>query len=395
MEEFQAVLAEPLEASYRVTKINRKNKRQTRVLAITVKALYNCQGATVKRRISLSLVTGVVLNGSSADEFIVQIPSEYGYRFLSPDRDVIVAKLRWLKTRNALQPNTFTTWTALGGNFASYCVPRFSGSAPPEPQRADVAKSPQFFNEPVLPVPENSLLLGQSARREVRLIKQDPRTSFAQTCYRIEEPVSRDIFHKVDDAALVLINNVTIEGSHIIVYSEYCDLGDLGFLLALHPGGLSPSLINYIAGQIGMGLKALHQNGQVFRELRPSKVLFTAQADVKLNYSGLDTNQLQLPNRYPEYLLSEDYNFEADWWALAVLVYEMLHGSVPDSALLGQTGQAKAEVFTLLHEKLSLNSIGELADCFTVSPDHTNEARHELKNCMKQSPVRNRAIRRG
>lgn len=394
MEELQAVLDEPLEASYQVVKINRRNKRHDRVIALTSKALYNCKGRTIKRRIALILVTGVVLNGSNTDEFIVKIPSEYDYRYLSSVRDAIIAKLRWLKTRNALHSDSFTTWTALGGNFSAYFIPRFIGAAPPEPQRADVANSPQLSNVSVLPDSGNSLLLGQSDRRDVRLIK-DSRTSLVQTCYLTEEQLSVDFFHKVDDAALVLIHSMAIEGQRLTVLSEYCNLGDLGFLLALHPDGLSPNLINYISGRVGMGLKALHQNRQAFRELRPSKVLFTAQADVKLNYAGLDVKRLKLPNRYPEYLASEDNPFEADWWAMAVLVYEMLHGSVPDSALLGQAAQAKAEVFTLLREKLSLNSLEELADCFTLSPDQNNEARREIKDSMKQRPVRNRAIRRG
>lgn len=393
MEEFQAVLDEPLEELYQVTKINRKNHRESRALVLTSKALYNCKGITVHRRVSLVLITGVILNGSNADEFILKIPSEYDYHYLSPARDTIVTKLRWLKTRNALQPDTFTTWTAIGGNFSVYCIKRFSGARPPSPQRADLTSSPRLSSISTFPVPGNYTLLGQSDRREVRLL-EDPRTQLVQTCYLTEKPVNADLLHKINDPNLVLIHNMVIGDRSIQVTSEYCVLGDLGLLLALNPKSFSPNIILYISSQIAAGLKALHHYGQAFRELRPSKVLFTAQGDVKLNYAGLDVEQLELPNNYPEYLTPAASAIEADWRALALLVYEMLCGSLPDSALLGEIAQAQEEVFALLRETLSLHSLEDLPDFFTLTPDIIAAGRNSIIN-MKQRPMRNRAIRRG
>jgi len=74
-----------------VTKINRKEKEQTRVLLLTDKAIYNLLPSAYgkcKRRISLESVTSVTAS-SISDEFVLHVPEEYDYRFKSPKKDQI------------------------------------------------------------------------------------------------------------------------------------------------------------------------------------------------------------------------------------------------------------------------------------------------------------------
>ena len=74
-----------------VTKINRREKEQTRAILITTKAVYNLMPnnyAKCKRRIPISLLSSITVSQQS-DEFVLHIPDEYDYRFKSGKRDKI------------------------------------------------------------------------------------------------------------------------------------------------------------------------------------------------------------------------------------------------------------------------------------------------------------------
>eukprot|EP01083_Nonionella_stella_P001734 4940_1 len=63
-----------------ITKINKRNKKQNRVLVLTDQAVYNIKSKTIKRRIPLSQVAAITQSAVSP-EFTLNVPSEYDYRF--------------------------------------------------------------------------------------------------------------------------------------------------------------------------------------------------------------------------------------------------------------------------------------------------------------------------
>ena len=68
-----------------VTKINRREKEQTRAILITTKAVYNLMPhnySKCKRRIPITLLSSITVSQQS-DEFVLHIPDEYDYRFKS------------------------------------------------------------------------------------------------------------------------------------------------------------------------------------------------------------------------------------------------------------------------------------------------------------------------
>lgn len=74
-----------------VTKINRRNKSQQRVMLITDKAIYNLLPGNYgkcKRRIGIESLASVTVSRAS-DEFVLHVPEEYDYRFSSPHKDTI------------------------------------------------------------------------------------------------------------------------------------------------------------------------------------------------------------------------------------------------------------------------------------------------------------------
>jgi hypothetical protein len=80
------------------TKINRKDVKQKRCVLITQRALYNLlpDSYAMQRRIALKDIVAVTVSQRS-NEFSVNVPDEYDYRYISPQRDVIVNLLKTCK----------------------------------------------------------------------------------------------------------------------------------------------------------------------------------------------------------------------------------------------------------------------------------------------------------
>lgn len=81
-----------------VTKINRKDKEQTRVLLITDKHIYNLMPnnyGKMRRQIALKEVLAIS-SSTQCDEFVVHVPEEYDYRFKSSRKDVIIDVIKSL-----------------------------------------------------------------------------------------------------------------------------------------------------------------------------------------------------------------------------------------------------------------------------------------------------------
>eukprot|EP00466_Bigelowiella_natans_P009482 jgi/Bigna1/79190/fgenesh1_pg.60_\ len=82
---------EEVQFAEKITKINSWGRRQTRLVAITNKAMYNLSDrAEVKRRVSLERIRGMTISTGS-NEFVVHVPSEYDYWFETPLRGAVIS----------------------------------------------------------------------------------------------------------------------------------------------------------------------------------------------------------------------------------------------------------------------------------------------------------------
>eukprot|EP01083_Nonionella_stella_P103382 295153_1 len=72
--------SETIKLCANILKINKRNKKQERVLLLTDKAIYNIKSKSIKRRIDLSQIVAIT-KSSTSTEFTLNIPSEYDYRF--------------------------------------------------------------------------------------------------------------------------------------------------------------------------------------------------------------------------------------------------------------------------------------------------------------------------
>lgn len=91
------------------------------------------------------------------------------------------------------------------------------------------------------------------------------------------------------------------------------------------------------AAEITLALEYLHTRQIVYRDLKPENLLFDAQGHIKITDFGFAkvvvgrTWTLCGTHEYlaPELITRRGHGLQVDWWALGVLLFEMLAGHPP------------------------------------------------------------------
>mmetsp|Transcript_1195 Transcript_1195/g.1692 ORF Transcript_1195/g.1692 Transcript_1195/m.1692 type:complete len:347 (-) Transcript_1195:243-1283(-) len=155
----------------------------------------------------------------------------------------------------------------------------------------------------------------------------------------------RQVTHVINEKDILAIlshpNLVKLRGS-------FNDSTNIYLLLDFEPGGEFFSYLNQVVrvpensaifyvGCVFLALEYLHENKVVFRDVKPENLLLDSAGYLKLTDFGFakylpsSTNTLCGTPQYlaPEIVLGEPYGFEVDWWALGILMYEMIVGNPP------------------------------------------------------------------
>ncbi|XP_018322875.1 protein kinase C [Agrilus planipennis] len=123
---------------------------------------------------------------------------------------------------------------------------------------------------------------------------------------------------------------------------EYVNGGDLMFQIQRARKFDEPRA-RFYAAEVTLALQFLHKNGVVYRDLKLDNILLDAEGHCKLAdfgmckegvLDGVTTSTFCGTPDYiaPEILQELDYGASVDWWALGVLMYEMMAGQPPFEA---------------------------------------------------------------
>lgn len=153
------------------------------------------------------------------------------------------------------------------------------------------------------------------------------------------------ILKKINSQYLVKILDYYKDSQYIYLVMEYAPQGDLDdYIRSIYKKGgkVDTKFVDTIIYQVSEGLKVLHRNKIIHRDIKTSNILVFNNNLVKITDFGvskqLENNLLarsSIGTPYymsPEIISGTPYDFSVDFWALGCLIYKVLTNHYPFEA---------------------------------------------------------------
>eukprot|EP01084_Bolivina_argentea_P054510 99953_1 len=188
----------------------------------------------------------------------------------------------------------------------------------------------------------------------------------------------------------------------IWITMEYCIAGSIGDIIKITKHTLSESEIAIIAKHILSGLKYLHKNNIIHRDIKCGNILLSDSGQCKLADFGVSAQLAQTISRRntvigspywmaPEVLKQNNYNQKADIWSMGISIIEMADGRPPLSnlhplrALLQIPSNPSPQITNINNKSQSIHSF--LSLCLEKNPHKRLNANELLKHSfIKNAP---------
>lgn len=147
------------------------------------------------------------------------------------------------------------------------------------------------------------------------------------------------ILERIDNPFIVKLYHAFQSPTNLYFVIDFLNGGELFYHLRKERR-FSQKRTQLYAAEIVLALECLHQNGVIYRDLKPENVLLDSEGHIKLTDFGLSKVGISGEKMSytfcgtPEYLAPEvirgsGHNRAVDWWSLGVMVFEMLCGYNP------------------------------------------------------------------
>lgn len=145
-----------------------------------------------------------------------------------------------------------------------------------------------------------------------------------------------DILRSVDHSFIVKLYCTFQDEENLYMVLEFACGGEL-FSHMRNAGHLSDDATRFYISELVLVLQYLHERNIAYRDLKPENILIDRQGHVKVTDFGFakviegGTSTMCGTPEYlaPEIIRGEPYDKRVDWWALGILMYEMLVGYPP------------------------------------------------------------------
>lgn len=371
-------------------KFNKRLRRQERAILVTSKAVYNINkfeiianiisffksSYALRRRINIEKLAAITVSEVSS-EFVIHVENESDYRYSSPQRDKIISMILKSYYMNVKKkPLTFFFKDSLilhecttTGDDVKRKVSKIPTEYPTlmdeeafrkrvdsmtqKKERMKAATETVYAKNSGMKVTLDDFeilkVLGRGAFGKVMLVeKKDTRHIYAIKSMHKEDIIDKDhiehtrceryVLEKSQSPFLVSLEFAFQTPEKLFFVMKFMRGGEL-FIHLKRNKRFDEERTRFYAAEIILGLEYLHNMGVVYRDLKPENILMDEHGHVCLTDFGMSKRLKlgQLTHSFvgtpdylsPEMVRGEGHGHSADWWALGVIIYEMLVGLPP------------------------------------------------------------------